>query len=96
MLDQELDCIAGSAADTRPVHAVRPDGLAAFLDTLLPARAAFLRDADFEAKAGELAFLPGPQGIASAVLGLGTEFHPVHLRQPADAPARGRLAAGAG
>nr|WP_294521306.1 leucyl aminopeptidase family protein [uncultured Rhodopila sp.] len=76
MLDQELDCIAGSAADTRPVHPVRPDGLAAFLDTLLPARAAYLRDADFTAKAGELALLPGPQGIASAVLGLGTESTP--------------------
>nr|WP_294554003.1 leucyl aminopeptidase family protein [uncultured Rhodopila sp.] len=76
MLDQELDCIADSAADTRPVHPLRPDGLAAFLDTLLPARAAFLRDIDFTAKAGELAFLPGPHGIASAVLGLGTDPAP--------------------
>nr|WP_294501689.1 leucyl aminopeptidase family protein [uncultured Rhodopila sp.] len=76
MLDQELDCLAASAADTRPVHPVRPDGLEAFLGTLLPARAAYLRDADFAAKAGELAFLPGPQGIASAVLGLGTESTP--------------------
>jgi leucyl aminopeptidase len=76
MLDHELDCITGSADDTLPVHTVRPDGLAGFLDKLLPARAAFLRDSDFTAKAGELAFLPGPHGIAAAVLGLGTDSTP--------------------
>jgi leucyl aminopeptidase len=77
MLEQQLDCIAGAdPVDTRPVHAVRPDGLAAFLNTLLPARAAFLHDLDFEAKPGELVFLPGPQGIAAAVLGLGAESTP--------------------
>ena len=76
MLDQELDCLAGSAADTRPVHPLRPDGLAAFLDTLLPARAAYLRDIEFTAKAGELALLPGPHGVAAAVLGVGTNSTP--------------------
>jgi leucyl aminopeptidase len=77
MLEQQLDCIAEPApADIRPVYPVRPDGLPAFLETLLPARSAFLHDLDFEAKAGELVLLPGPQGIASAVLGLGTESTP--------------------
>ncbi len=77
MLEQQLDCIAEpDPADVRPVYPVRPDGLPAFLATLLPARAAFLHDLDFEAKAGELVFLPGPQGIAAAVLGLGAESTP--------------------
>ena len=76
MLDQRLDCIAGSDAETRPVHMVRPDGLAAFREALLPGPAAFLRDLDFAAKAGESAFLPGPHGIAAAVLGLGTDPTP--------------------
>jgi len=76
MLEQQLDCITGSTADTRPVHAVRPDGLAGFLETLPPAQVAFLRDADFTAKAAELAFLPGPDGVAAAVLGLGTGSTP--------------------
>ncbi|PPQ28134.1 leucyl aminopeptidase family protein [Rhodopila globiformis] len=76
MLEQRFDCITGSATDTRPVHAVRPGGLAAFLQTLAPAAAAFLRDADFSAKAGELALLPGPDGVAAAVLGLGTDSAP--------------------
>jgi leucyl aminopeptidase len=76
MLEQRLDCIIGSMADSRPVHAVRPDGLAGFLETLPPAQAAFLRDADFTAKVGELAFLPGPEGVAAAVLGLGTNSTP--------------------
>jgi leucyl aminopeptidase len=55
---------------------VRPEGLAQFLDKLLPARVGFLRDSDFAAKSGELAFLPGPNGIAAAVLGLGTDATP--------------------
>src|SRR3954468_24204257 len=76
MLEQRLDCTTGSATDTRPVHAVRPDGLAGFLEALPPAQAAFLRDTDFAAKAGELAFLPGPDGVAAAVLGLGTKSTP--------------------
>jgi len=76
MLEQRLDCTTGSATDTCPVHAVRPDGLAGFLEALPPAQAAFLRDTDFAAKAGELAFLPGPDGVAAAVLGLGTKSTP--------------------
>jgi leucyl aminopeptidase len=76
MLEQKLDCITNSAAATRPVHVVRPDGLAEFLKSQEPSQAAFLRDGDFTAKAGDLAFLPGPDGIAAAVLGLGTESTP--------------------
>lgn len=76
MLDQTIGCITGSADGTRPVHALRPDGVAAFLATISPAQAAFLRDSGFGAKAGELTFLQGPDGIAAAVLGLGTDSTP--------------------
>ena len=50
MLNQTIDCIVASAADTRPIHVVRPDGLKPFLATLPPAQADFLRDTGFAAK----------------------------------------------
>jgi leucyl aminopeptidase len=76
MLDQTIDCIVDSPEGTRPVHAVRPDGLTQFLDALPAAQAAFLRDTMFAAKTGEFRFLPGPDGVAGAVLGLGTDRSP--------------------
>ncbi len=76
MLDQTLDCLVHTDEDTRPVYPVRPDGLAAFLDGLPPPQRGFLRDGDFRAKAGELHLLPGPDGVAGAVLGLGTDPSP--------------------
>lgn len=76
MLDQTIDCIVDSPDGTRPVHVVRPDGLAQFLDTLPAAQAAFLRDTTFGAKAGEIRFLPGPDGVTGAVLGAGSDRSP--------------------
>ena len=76
MLDQPLDCIVSSPDGARPVHVVRPDGLAAFLDTLPPAQAAFLRDTTFGGKPGELRFLPGPDGVVGAAFGIGTDMSP--------------------
>ena len=76
MLDQTIDCIVDRTDGTRPVHVVRPDGLAGLLDTLLPAQAGFLRDTGFSAKAGELCFLPGPDGVTGAVLGIGDDSSP--------------------
>jgi leucyl aminopeptidase len=76
MLDQNIDCVAASPDCARPVHIVRPDRLAGFLDTLPSSQAAFLRDTRFEAKGGELRFLPGPEGVAGAVLGIGTDTSP--------------------
>jgi leucyl aminopeptidase len=76
MLEQTIDCIIDSADGTRPVHVVRPDGLAAFLGTLPSAQAGYLRDTDFAAKAGELRFLPGPEGVTGAVLGIGSDSSP--------------------
>jgi leucyl aminopeptidase len=76
MLDQTLDCIAMSADGSRPVHAVRPDKLQGFLETLPSAQAGFLRDTRFAAKAGEFCFLPGPDGMTGAVLGIGADASP--------------------
>ncbi|WP_431281558.1 leucyl aminopeptidase family protein [Humitalea sp. 24SJ18S-53] len=44
--------------------------MAAFLDSLPPDQAGFLRAAGFAAKAGSVMLLPGPGGVAGAVLGL--------------------------
>src|SRR5262252_8222756 len=76
MLEQKLDCLVEESTAMRPLHAVRPSGLAAFLDQLPPAQANFLRQLDFTAAAQELAFLPGEAGVAGAVAGLGDDASP--------------------
>lgn len=89
MLDQPLDCIAAPGSDALPLHAIRPAGLASFLDGLPSAQAAYLRAADFRANANECHLLPSERGIAGAVLGLGTDATPfafgaLAMRLPAD------------
>jgi leucyl aminopeptidase len=76
MLDQTIDCIVFSPDGARPVHVVRLDGVAAFLDTLPSGPAAFLRDTGFGGKSGELRFLPGADGVTGAVLGIGVDTSP--------------------
>jgi leucyl aminopeptidase len=76
MLDQSLDCLAASGEGARPIHLIRPDGLARFIATLPEAQMAFLRGSGFTAKAGELQLLPGPDGVTGAVVGLGTDTSP--------------------
>lgn len=76
MLDQTLTCTAESGADSRPLFAIRPAGLEAFLASLPPAQAAYLRAVDFHANANELHLLQSEEGIGSAVLGLGTDTSP--------------------
>ncbi len=76
MLDQTLECLVDTAATTRPLNAVRPSGLAAFLDGLPAAQSRFLRQLDFTAAAQELLYLPGDEGVVGAVLGLGDDASP--------------------
>jgi leucyl aminopeptidase len=76
MLEQTIDCIVAASEGSRPVHVVRPDGLTAFLETLPPGQAAFLRDTGFAGKPGELRFLPGPDGVVGAALGIGVDTSP--------------------
>ncbi len=80
MPDQDLDCLAPTDAPAHVLHAVRPDGLGAFLSALgetgASAQAGFLRAGGFTAAAGELMLLPGGGGIEGAVLGLGDDRSP--------------------
>ncbi len=76
MFDRPLDCLIDpDALDhgrvVRAVRAVRPDRLPGLLEEVSPAEAAWLRAHGFAARSGELVMLPGPAGIAGAVLGLG-------------------------
>ncbi len=73
MIARDLDCLAEPGTTTRPVHAVRPAGLEALLEGLPPAQAGFLRDSGEAGAAGRVTLLPGGDGVAAAVLGLGTD-----------------------
>ncbi|MEO3475011.1 leucyl aminopeptidase family protein [Roseomonas sp. CAU 1739] len=68
-----LEGLTASTTASLQLHAVRPDGLAGFLAGLQDSAGAFVRATGFAAKAGEWALLPGPDGLAGAVVGLGTE-----------------------
>ena len=79
---------AADAAPVRDVVPLRPDQLAEVLARLVPAAAAFARMSGFNAEAGALVLLPGPEGVAAALFGLGEERDP-HLfgALPAKLPA---------
>lgn len=64
------------SALTRPLYAVRPGAISAFLEALPAAQAAFLRGQDFAGAAGALVLLPGADGVEAAVLGLGQDRSP--------------------
>ena len=76
MFDRDLDCLAPPEAVALPVHAVRPAGLADFLAA--SPHAAFLQASGFTAAAAEIRLLPGGDGVAGAVFGLGDGTDP-HL-----------------
>jgi leucyl aminopeptidase len=69
MFNRDLDCLADPTADALPVYAISPAELEAFLASS-PA-GAFLRAGAFTAAACDIRLLPGPGGLAGAVLGLG-------------------------
>jgi leucyl aminopeptidase len=69
MIEQSLKL--SDSANAKPVHAVRPDGVAALLAQLTPGQAAFVTASGFTARAEELLLLPGDGGVAGAVFGLG-------------------------
>ena len=76
MFDRDLDCLAPPEAVALPVHALRPAGLAAFLQA--SPHGAFLRASGFAAAAGDIRLLPGGDGVSGAVFGLGESRDP-HL-----------------
>ena len=57
-------------AASRALHIVTPEGLEVFLAT--SAHADWLRASGFDAGLGEMRLLPGPDGVAGAVAGIGT------------------------
>jgi leucyl aminopeptidase len=67
---------ASDEALGRTIHAVRPAGLQGLLAELPQAQADYLSDLGFTAKAQDLVLLPGPRGIAAAVLGIGDDRSP--------------------
>ena len=75
MPDRSLPVVAGDSP-SRPVYAIRPDGLEAFVAALPEFQAAWLRTSRFAAGAQELLLLPGEGGVAGAVLGLGADRSP--------------------
>ena len=68
-----LPCFAPEGAATLPLHATRPVGLAGLLATLAEPARRFVEATGFAARQGEVALLPGPGGLAGAILGLGEE-----------------------
>jgi leucyl aminopeptidase len=76
MLEQTLDCVTDRDDGARPLYPVRPPELASLLDRLPASQAGYLRDLGFTGKSGEVQFLPGPNGIAGAVCGLGDNRSP--------------------
>jgi leucyl aminopeptidase len=73
-----LDCLSADAASALPLHAVTPEGLEALLAGLPPLQSGFLRASGFKAKAQEIRLLPGGEGLAGAVLGLGGDAASPH------------------
>ncbi len=64
------------AVPSRTVVPLRPAQLEEVLAALPPAAAAFARDAGFRAAEGTLVLLPGPDGVANALFGLGDGCDP--------------------
>ncbi len=99
MFDRDLDCFADTGADgadmegaALPIWSVRPDALDAALAPLAPGQAAFARASGFAALPGQLALLPGPDGLAGALLGLGDDRTPFTHGSLATALPKGAVA----
>ena len=70
---RDVDCLAAPDEPSLPLTSLRPDLLESALATLPPATAAFLRAQGFRAEPGQLALLPGQDGLIGAWAGLGTD-----------------------
>src|SRR3954468_4839550 len=70
-----VDCLADPRR-ALPVVSVRPEGSSQALDALDPTAAAFARASGFTAASGQLVLVPAANGLAAALLGLGTDRAP--------------------
>lgn len=68
-----LHGLSRTGEGTLTLYAVTPATLEATLSALPEATAGFVRASRFGAKAGELRLLPGPEGLGSALLGIGAD-----------------------
>jgi len=68
---RELDCLEANEASALPIWPIGQADAEAFLAGRSAAEAAFLTTAGFRFKSGEIGLLPGQDGLAGAVLGLG-------------------------
>lgn len=57
--------------NVRPLHTVRPDGIDTLMSGLTSAQAAYVVGCGFSGRSQELLLLPGDDGVAAAILGLG-------------------------
>src|SRR3954452_1691608 len=73
---RRVDWLAPPERASLPVISVRPDGLPQALDALDPTAAAFARASGFSAASGQLVLVPAADGLAAALLGLGTDRAP--------------------
>ena len=71
---------AASSAEARPLYVLRPEDLAGWHSDRDTATQAWLDALGFEARYGTHCLLPGPQGLAGAVAGLGTAQARARLR----------------
>ncbi|MBV8522837.1 MAG: leucyl aminopeptidase family protein [Acetobacteraceae bacterium] len=73
---QDLDCLAGPGESARPLRVLRPGACEAFLSSLPSSQAQYLRQVGFTGAAQQFALIPGPEGVAGAVVGLGEDRGP--------------------
>ena len=76
MFDRALDCLAPhDSGDVRPVHLVTAETLPARAEAL--GASAWVTQTGYRARPGEVALLPGPNGVAAALLGAGAAGDPL-------------------
>ena len=76
LYDRPLDCFCDDDGSALVLHVLRPEHLETWRATLRPAQARFLAAMGFDASANTLALVPGDDGIAFAVAGLGSKTGP--------------------
>ena len=85
--DRPVDCLAPPDIPALPVHSVRAANLQPVLAALPPEAARFVTASGFTAESGQVCLVPGPDGIAAALLGLGAERSPwAHAALPMALP----------
>ncbi len=97
LFDRALDCLAASdAGDVRPVHLVTAASLSARAEAL--GAGAWVAQTGYRATPGEVALLPGPDGVAAALLGAGEAGDPWAFAALAESlpPGNWRIAGDAG